>query len=362
MPNAIHHRAYVQSTTTLTMKDYESITRPIAIVTGDEYPSASVQSITTLVGDTVQPVGNQAGTGDPENVVILIDANGDGTPEVFSTDGCSYDRDAAPPGCAVTQTITLPTVTEDTTFRGRVMLSFSDTDPTDSCGNNSFGDSEDFLFVANVVETITITDVSAPEDDGPISVTAVLSHNVTDASGFVPFTVDFVLTDGTATLTDSDYAATTGTLAFNGQAGDTATITINPVSDIVPESDETLLVSLQNLSNTTHGIDISDTAIVTLLDDDEEVDLVMTKLVSDDTPNIGDTIIFTLQVDNVGPDDANNVSIQDLVPAGFGSVALVNLPTGTSFNVSGNKVDWTGLSVVVGNSVSLEYSVVVLPP
>jgi len=340
--------------------DYESITLPIAI--SAEYPSASAQSITIAVGDTQQPGGNQATTGDPENVVILIDSNGDGTPEVFSTSACAYDRGAAPPGCSVTQTITLPTVTEDTTYRGRVMLSFNDTDPADSCGNNSFGDSEDFLVVANVTETITITDVSAPEDDGPITVTAVLSHDVTDASGFVPFTVDFVLSDGTATLADNDFAAATGTLAFNGQAGDSATITINPVPDIVPEPDETLFVSLQNLTNTTHGIDISDTAVVTLLDDDEEVDLVMSKSVNDDTPNIGDTIIFTLQVDNVGPDDANNVSVQDLVPAGLGSVALVNLPTGTSFNVSGNLVDWTGLSVVVGSSVSLEYSAVVLPP
>ena len=242
------------------------------------------------------------------------------------------------------------------------MLSFDDINPANSCGNNGFGDSEDFLIVANVLETITIADVSAPEDGGPISVTAVLSHDVTDVAGFVPFTVDFVLSDGTATLADSDYTAATGTLFFSGQAGDTANITINPVTDIVPEPDETLTVSLLNLSNTTHGIDISDTATVTLLDDDEAIDLVMSKSVTDETPNIGDTIVFTLQIDNLGPYDATNVSVQDLVPAGLGSVAPVSVPPGTSFSVSGNTVDWSGLSVAVGSSVSAQYSVTVLPP
>jgi len=340
--------------------DYESLTLPISI--GGEYPSASVQSITINVGDTQAPGGNQAGTGDTENVVILIDSNGDGTPEVFNTGSCSFDQGAAPPGCSVTQNVTLPTVTEDTTFRGRVMLSFNDTNPANSCGDNGFGDSEDFLIVANVLETITIADVSAPEDGGPISVTAVLSHDVTDAAGFVPFTVDFVLSDGTATLADSDYTAATGTLFFSGQAGDTANITINPVTDIVPEADETLTVSLQNLSNTTHGIDISDTATVTLLDDDEAIDLVMSKSVTDETPNVGDTIVFTLQIDNLGPDDATDVSVQDLVPVGLGGVAPVSIPSGTSFSFSGNMVNWSGLSVAVGSTVSAQYSVVVLPP
>jgi len=107
--------------------DYESLTLPISI--GGEYPSASAQSITINVGDTQAPGGNQAGTGDTENVVILIDSNGDGTPEVFNTGSCSFDQGAAPPGCSVTQNVTLPTVTEDTTFRGRVMLSFNDTNP-----------------------------------------------------------------------------------------------------------------------------------------------------------------------------------------------------------------------------------------
>ena len=315
--------------------DFESITLPIAI--GGDYATGSVQSITTLVGDTEEPGGSQAATGEPEDVTILLDTNNDGTPEVFSTDTCTYDQGSTPPGCSTTQNITIPNVTEDTTFRGRVMLSWGLSDPpppVDSCGFapivgfglSGFGDTEDFLLVADVNETITITDVSAPEDNGAITVTATLSHNVRDAGGFVSFTVDYATADGTATIADNDYLAASGTLNFNGQAGDTATFTIIPNSDNVPEGDQTILVSLTGTSNTTHGIDITDTAIITLEEDDTAVDLSLAKTVSNLSPNVGDTIIFSLEVSNAGPDAAIDSSVLDTVPNGFTSLTLVSAP------------------------------------
>ncbi len=339
---------------------YESITTPIAI--GGEYPSASTQSISIAVGDTEVPGGNQASTGDTENVIILLDTNNDGIPEVLSNTSCTYNQAATPAGCLTSQNITIPTVSEDTTFRGRVMLSYNDLNPADSCGDNSYGDSEEFLLIANVNETITLTDISAPEDDGSITVTATLSHDVVNASGFVSFTVDWATSDGTATVADSDYIATSGTLNFNGQAGDSDTIVITPVADIVPEGDETLVVSLSNLSNSSHGIDISDTATVTLSEDDTEVALSMVKSVTDLSPSIGDTIIFTLRVDNAGPDAAVSASVLDNVPAGFASITPVSVPSGSSFSVAGNTINWTGIDVPAGGSATATFSAVLQAP
>ncbi len=339
---------------------YESITLPLGLST--EYPSGSVQSIATTVGDTKQPGAPSASNNDPENVLIFIDSNNDGTPDLLSSASCSFNTGAVPVGCVVTQNITLPTVTEDTTYRGRVMLSYNDTNPANGCGNNGFGDNEEFLVVADVQELITLTDVSAPEDGGPITVTASLSHDVQDASGFVSFTVDYLIGDGTATVADNDYTAASGTLTFNGQAGDTQTFTVNPTADIIPEGDQTVLVSLQNLSNTTHGIDISDTATVTLLEDDTEVTLTFDKSADNTSPNIGSTVVFTLQVNNAGPDDAIGTSVQDTVPAGFSSVTAVSSPPGSSLVIAGNNVNWTGIDVPAGGSVSATFSAVVLPP
>ncbi len=339
---------------------YESITTPISI--GGDYPSGSTQSITIAVGDTEVPLGNQATTGDTENVIILLDSNNDGTPEVLNNTSCTYNQGATPPGCSTTQSITIPTVTEDTTFRGRVMLSYNDLNPTDSCGDNSYGDSEDFLIVADVNETIVFTDVSAPEDNGVITVTATLSHNVRDASGFVNFTVDYATADGTATVADNDYTAASGTLNFNGQAGDTDTFTIIPTADIIPESDQTIFVNLSNLSNATHGIDISDTGVITLLEDDTEVALTMAKTVTNMTPNIGETVVFTLQVYNAGPDAAVDASVIDNVPSGFENIAPVLVPSGSSFVVSGNNINWDGIDVPAGGSTIATFSAVVAQP
>ncbi len=339
---------------------YESLTLPIGIAA--EYPSGSVQSITTVVGDTEAAGAPTAVTGDTEFAVILIDTNNDGTPESFAAASCNFNNNTTPVGCTVTQNITMPTVTEDTTYRGRVMLSYNDTTPANGCGANSFGDSEDFLLVADVQELITLSDVSVPEDGGPITVSATLSHDVRDASGFVSFTVDFITSDGTATVADNDYTPTSGTLTFNGQAGDTQTFVVNPTADIIPEGDQTIIVSLQNLSNTTHGIDITDTATLTLTEDDSEVSLTIAKSVDDPSPNIGATIVFTLQVNNAGPDAAVAAFVEDVVPAGFSSVTPISTPGSSVMSVAGNTINWTGIDVPSGDSVSATFSAVVLPP
>ena len=135
-----------------------------------------------------------------------------------------------------------------------------------------------------------------------------------------------------------------------------------PVADIVPEGDEVLFVALLNLSNTTHGIDISDTAMITLQEDDSEVELELVKQVSDDSPNVGDTVIFTLQVNNNGPDAAIDAVVNDALPAGFNSIVPVTVPPGSAFNVSGNVVNWTGVDVPSGGTAEVVFSAVVAPP
>ena len=47
-----------------------------------------------------------------------------------------------------------------------------------------------------------------------------------------------------------------------------------------------------------------------------EVDLAMSKTVDDPTPDEGDTIVYTLQVTNNGPDHASGVVISDALPSG----------------------------------------------
>jgi uncharacterized repeat protein (TIGR01451 family) len=49
----------------------------------------------------------------------------------------------------------------------------------------------------------------------------------------------------------------------------------------------------------------------------QQTDLSLNKSVSNATPNVGDTIAFTLTLANNGPDAATNVVVTDLLPAGL---------------------------------------------
>jgi uncharacterized repeat protein (TIGR01451 family) len=48
-----------------------------------------------------------------------------------------------------------------------------------------------------------------------------------------------------------------------------------------------------------------------------DADLALAKTVSNATPNVGDTITFTVTLSNHGPDTAKKVQVTDLLPAGL---------------------------------------------
>ena len=48
----------------------------------------------------------------------------------------------------------------------------------------------------------------------------------------------------------------------------------------------------------------------------QQADLALAKTVSNPTPNVGDTITYTVTLTNNGPDAATSVQVTDLLPAG----------------------------------------------
>ncbi|MHA7863661.1 T9SS type B sorting domain-containing protein [Flagellimonas marinaquae] len=111
--------------------------------------------------------------------------------------------------------------------------------------------------------TVTISNTNGNEDNGPITVSATLNNEVTGG-----FTVDILSSDGTATTANSDYTPLNETLTFAGSAGEIQTFEVIPTPDALIEGNETLQVSMANLGSTTLTVDISDTATVTINNDD----------------------------------------------------------------------------------------------
>lgn len=91
----------------------------------------------------------------------------------------------------------------------------------------------------------------------------------------------------------------------------------------------------------------------------DEVDLNISKSVSDSTPNIGDTLTFTLSVENQGLSDATNFTVLDLIPAGFGSISTIS--HGGAINAAG-QIEWSVGSLASGATLALTFQATVLPP
>ncbi len=112
---------------------------------------------------------------------------------------------------------------------------------------------------------VTISDVSGKEDDGAITVSAILDHDVQGG-----FTLDVSTQDQTAEVSDDDYTSIVNhTLTFTGNEGEEQTFLIHPTSDSKLEADETISLSMANLGSTTLAVAIDDQASLTIKNDDE---------------------------------------------------------------------------------------------
>ena len=89
-------------------------------------------------------------------------------------------------------------------------------------------------------------------------------------------------------------------------------VTVN--GDTADEPNENYFVDLTSPSNATLADGQGEG---TILNDDTPADLSLTKTVDNSAPGEGDTIVFTITISYVGPQDALNVTVVDLLPTGL---------------------------------------------
>lgn len=115
---------------------------------------------------------------------------------------------------------------------------------------------------------LTIMPVTLQETDNGVTY-AEFEVKLGKAAGR-PFTIDYATADGTATTADHDYSMLTGTLSFNGTAGEVRTIRIPVNGDSKIEADEWFSVNLAGPSPDINGrlaIPVN-TAKATIINDD----------------------------------------------------------------------------------------------
>jgi len=153
-----------------------------------------------------------------------------------------------------------------------------------------------------------------------------------------------------------------------------AVITISEL-DLVPYSEGTWACTDANgLTTTLPSAGLATGTDITLLpgsdvtcsisNNDLGIDLSIVKSVDDATPNIGQTITFSLDVTNAGPDVATNVTVSDPVPAGFtyvaGSISGGDSSSDADPTIGG--LVWTLNSVPVNTTVTLTFQATVNAP
>ena len=89
-------------------------------------------------------------------------------------------------------------------------------------------------------------------------------------------------------------------------------------------------------------------------------DLELTKNVSDATPEVGDTVTYTIEITNNGPDTATNVMITDVVPAGLSyNTGSIMGPGANDSDPSGGGLTWTIPSMLLNDVVMLTFTATV---
>ncbi|MDJ0663302.1 MAG: SdrD B-like domain-containing protein [Acidimicrobiia bacterium] len=264
------------------------------------------------------------------------------------------------------------------------------------------GAPDEYLNVAQVTASAALDPDSTPDnDDGdqseddetnetvtPQAADLSLAKTVSDATPDVGQTVTFTITisnagpndatgvavadsvpDGYTNIVNvsSGGSAVGSTVTWSGltvPAGGTTAVTFDaevlaPTADYdntaeVTASDQRDPDSAPDNDDGDQSEDDEDGAGVTPL----QADLSLVKTVSDASPNVGDTVTFTITVSNGGPDDATGVDIEDVVPAGYS--AITNISDGGS--EAGGVISWTGLAVAAGGSTAVTFDVTVAAP
>ena len=200
----------------------------------------------------------------------------------------------------------------------------------------------------NVGDTITYT--VTLRNNGTATATGV---EVTDT---LPANVTYVSASaaGGTSFTPSGTPVTGGIWSVPTIApGQSLVLTITATAAVTGVSYNTVTITKSDVWDPNDANNTSNTPT-----DPQEADLVVSKTVDNPRPNVGDTVTFTITLDNLGPSTSQNVVVNDLLPAGL---LFVSSTASTGSYVSNTGV-WTVGNVAAGVTNTLTIVATVKTP
>jgi len=170
----------------------------------------------------------------------------------------------------------------------------------------------------NVIFTLTVSN-AGPSEATSVEVTDVLP------SGFT-----YVSDNGGGSYDETTGIWNVGTLASGDSESVNILVNVNPTgnyTNVAEITNHDQMDSDSTPNNNTPSEDDQDEVVVS---PNPLVDVSVTKMADDLTPNVGDQIIFTITVLNDGPSEATNVVVTDQLASGYGLVSAV--PSAGTYN------------------------------
>ena len=240
-----------------------------------------------------------------------------------------------------------------------------DPDSTPGNGNSSEDDYAEITLDAQAVSdlelTMTVDNNNPFVGENVIFTLSVNNNGPSDASGI---NVASLLPSGFTYISDNaagNYNGVTGAWTIGNLASSAMTeiqivALVNAIGNYENQAE---IVSSDNFdpdSTPGNGVVTEDDFASILVEPVPVSDLSLTQMVSDANPTTGDTITYTITVQNDGPSDATGVSVIDRIPSGFGNISAIS----NGGNLSGNDLTWNGITIPAGSSVILTFSAEVL--
>ncbi|WP_425614647.1 SpaA isopeptide-forming pilin-related protein [Anatilimnocola sp. NA78] len=338
------------------------------LTAGEEVSGATVNLYTDDGDGIFEP-----GAGDTLEDTAVTDANGEYTFEDLGL-GTYWVEQEANVGLGILQDMALVTIVDDAGNDGTLIDSFQTTAP-DVIASDPVGSTDSDTADAPTSEVIggerdLLVELTASNGADSVQLTVNangLSLNPSlNAQGLYTVTWDgedndgdtngFGLTDGTGGVDLTDSGNSAGILLQGvdvDQAGGSATVRIytsagnfSELNIVIPDAgindlflkydDFTIgagagatftnvtAIELE-IDSTIDAMDgnidlvraIGYSFVTADFDNFVESDLELTKDVSDNAPNVGDQVTFTITVSNLGPDGATGIEVTDLLPAGL---------------------------------------------
>ncbi len=341
----------------LTLTDY--------LNTADVTPSGDqFEQVTTNNTSQVQITPNA------ELIIVKVVENDDGGLATISDFTITTDATTDPLNFTSNTVGTTTTYTSDTLYLAPDTYSLVESDVDGytegswSCdvgtlNDNSFDSGEVVLAIGEQATCTIINDDQAPT----LTLTKVLINDNggnLDVDDFEMSINDTIVLDGDPNIVAANVDLTIDELDIASYAEGTWSC----VDDTTATTVTNTLPTAGLATGTTFQLLPGSVVDCTITNNDLGIDLAIVKSVDDNTPNIGQIITFTMDVTNAGPDDATDVTITDIVPAGFtyaGTISGGDSSTDTNPDTTG--LTWTIDNLPAGTpAVSLSFTATVNAP